>query len=383
MISCKHRAMMHRRFPTAQVYHQRKGVGGRPAIIINNSKYHVRNLTNSLIDIPWGVEATWAIISPKNITSDSTIQKIAICSLYSKPHSKKKSLLLDHINQAFNIISTKYGKGLHFIIAGDTNDLKLVNILNLSHNMRQLVVGVTRLNPPAMLDPIISTLGCFYQLPEILPPLDPDPDSDGSPSDHMIVVMKPVDIVNNKPGRTFKEIKVRPLPSSGLSKFRAWIQKENWSTILQSSNVELKAEKLHNIVLDKLDEFCPEKNRKISSDDMPWFTEQLKRLKRKKQRCFKKNRSSKKYNRMKQNYEKKVEIAKRQFKTKMIDDVMTARDSQWYSKLKRISNYDQMKGDILQVDEISHMPDQDQAEAIADTFFSISNLYESVQTTPD
>ena len=62
----------------------------------------------------------------------------------------------------------------------------------------------------------------------------------------------------------------------------------------------------------------------------------------------------------------------------MIDDVMTARDSQWYSKLKRISNYDQMKGDILQVDEISHMPDQDQAEAIADTFSSISNEYEPV-----
>ena len=38
--------------------HQRKGVGGRPALIINQSKYHVRNLTQSLIEIPWGVEAT-------------------------------------------------------------------------------------------------------------------------------------------------------------------------------------------------------------------------------------------------------------------------------------------------------------------------------------
>ena len=70
--------------------HQRKGIGGRPALIINNSKFHVKNLTQSLIEIPWGVEATWAIISPKHITSDSSIKRLAVCSLYSKPNSRKK-----------------------------------------------------------------------------------------------------------------------------------------------------------------------------------------------------------------------------------------------------------------------------------------------------
>ena len=71
--------------------HQRKGAGGRPALVINNKKFHVKNLTQSLIDIPWGVEATWAIISPKNVSSDSLVKKIAVCSLYCKPSSKKKS----------------------------------------------------------------------------------------------------------------------------------------------------------------------------------------------------------------------------------------------------------------------------------------------------
>ena len=62
--------------------HQRKGVGGRPALIVNHDKYHIRNLTQSLIEIPWGVEAAWAIITPKNITSDSSIKRIALCSVY-------------------------------------------------------------------------------------------------------------------------------------------------------------------------------------------------------------------------------------------------------------------------------------------------------------
>ena len=130
--------------------HQRKGVGGRPALIINHVKYFIRNLTQTLIDIPWGVEAVWALITPKKTRSNSKIKRIAVCSTYSKPNSKKKSILLDHINQAFNVINTKYGNDTHFIIAGDTNDLKLDNILNLSHNMRQLVTDYTRLNPPQL-----------------------------------------------------------------------------------------------------------------------------------------------------------------------------------------------------------------------------------------
>ena len=111
---------------------QRKGPGGRPAIIASSEKYHIQNITNTLVQIPWGAEAVWCILTPKNTTQNSVIQKIACCALYCKPGSKKKTLLLDHISDAFNVLSSKYGRGLHFIIAGDTNDLNLDPILNLS-----------------------------------------------------------------------------------------------------------------------------------------------------------------------------------------------------------------------------------------------------------
>ena len=38
---------------------QRKEKGGRPAIIVNNKKYQVQNVTNTLVQVPWGVEAVW------------------------------------------------------------------------------------------------------------------------------------------------------------------------------------------------------------------------------------------------------------------------------------------------------------------------------------
>ena len=56
--------------------HQRKEKGGRPAIIVKKEKYNVENITNSLIDIPWGVEVVWAILTPKNIHRECTVQKI-------------------------------------------------------------------------------------------------------------------------------------------------------------------------------------------------------------------------------------------------------------------------------------------------------------------
>ena len=48
----------------------------------------------------------------------------------------------------------------------------------------------------------------------------------------------------------------------------------------------------------------------------------------------------------------------------MIDTIKEAKPGEWYSSLKRISRFDQGKGEVLQVEEISHMSDQQQAEMI-------------------
>ena len=119
--------------------YQRSGKGGRPALVVNNEKYHVQDITNTLVNVKWGVEAVWCLLTPKNVTKDSKIQKIACAAIYSKPGSKHKSDLLDHLSEAFNILSAKFGRGLHFCIAGDTNELNLNAILSLSSNLVQVV----------------------------------------------------------------------------------------------------------------------------------------------------------------------------------------------------------------------------------------------------
>ena len=168
--------------------------GGRPALIIK------KDLTNTIVNILWKVEATWAALTPKNTTHTSLKKNIIICSFYYPgPHSKVKNLLLDHLSQTFHLLTAKYGEGLHFILCADSNKLDLNSILSLCPSMKQLVVSPTR--GKDILDPIISTLGLRYQTPVCLRALDADPGTGGATSDHLIPMMKPINMINNKPAR--------------------------------------------------------------------------------------------------------------------------------------------------------------------------------------
>ena len=84
------------------------------------SKLSSTPLTNTLISIPWGVEITWAMLTPKQVTPRSIVKKIAVASIYSKPNSVKKTLLLDHIAECYHLLNSRYQSGLFCILAGDT-----------------------------------------------------------------------------------------------------------------------------------------------------------------------------------------------------------------------------------------------------------------------
>ena len=361
--------------------HQRTGKGGRPALIINDSKYHVENLTNSLINIPWGVEITWAMLTPKQVTPRSIVKKIAVASIYSKPNSVKKTLLLDHIAESYHLLNSKFQSGLFFILAGDTNELKLDSILNLSPKLKQMVESPTRLNPDQILDPIITNLSKYYQTPVVLPPLDNDPDKDGSPSDHLMPFMKPIDSINNNPARLKKAVTFRPLPRSGIERMGQWIVTEKWECVTEAKSAHEKAAALQHLVMKQLNNFLPEKTTTFTSEDQPWVTPEIKEIDRKKKREFYKHRKSPKWKRLNQLFEVKCRQAKSNYYNNIVEDLKTSAPGQWYSKLKRMSSHDQTRTEEVSVDEISHLSNEDQAEAIADNFSKISNEYEPLNAS--
>ena len=76
-----------------------------------------------------------------------------------------------------------YQGGLHFIIAGNTNDLNLTLTLSLLPNLLKIVKKPTIVDPVTfvekILDPVMKTLGTYYQTPQCLPPLNSDPEANG------------------------------------------------------------------------------------------------------------------------------------------------------------------------------------------------------------
>ena len=118
------------------------------------------------------------------------------------------------------------------------------------------------MNPPALLDPIITTLSGYYQEPMCLEPLDADPDKNGVKSDHRIVVARPINTINNKCVRETRKVKVRPFPGSGMIRMKEWFIDETFEPVFQAVSAHDKAEIFQKMLIEKLVEIFPEKENK-------------------------------------------------------------------------------------------------------------------------
>ena len=338
----------------------------------------MKKLCPDIITVPIGVEAVWALVTPKK-QSCNKLKYIAVCSVYYRgPKSTKKKELFDHIADTFHFLSAKYGSNIQFIIAGDTNRLNLSPILNLSSNLRQVVKCPTRLNPDAILDPIITTLWRYYQEPVTKPPIKPNEGSNGKPSDHLVVLMLPLLSTLDMKPRSYRIVQTRPINQSGIDSFGRWITGYNWHSVYRCTDVHMKAELLQDILMCKYHECFPLKTLKLCEDDDPWVTNKIKELDRLQKREFYKNQSSEKWKRLNEQYLKKCSEEKQKYAERIVSDLKTSNPSKWYSKLKRMSGQDK-NDDAINVTELDGIYDKLQAEVIADHYAEVSNQFEPIQ----
>ena len=132
-------------------------------------------------------------------------------------------------------------------------------------------------------------------------------------------------------------------------------------------------------LISKLDEIFPEKIRKINSDDQPWISHRLKQMDGRRKRVYHKERRSEKWKKLNKIFKNEMKSEKSKFYERTIQDLKMSKPGQWYSMLKKITSHDQQKTQQTNVDQISHLSDQEQAEVIADKFCSIQNGYEALQ----
>ena len=326
---------------------------------------------------------TWALLTPKHTTKDSIVKKIVIGALYVKPSSRKNSATLDHIAEVYNMLKAKYVKGLFWVLAGDTNDLKLGPILRLSSKLKSVVKKPTRLNPKnpqksSILDNIITDMHKWYQNPECLPPISADK-GQGKPSDHLTVIFEPISVINNLPLRRKRNITSRPITESGLNMFSMWLEEQNWECIENTHSVNAQTNLLLKTLTDQVNSFFPLKSSTHTTDDSPWCNDKVKRIKIIKCREYRKHRMSKKWADLDLKYKSVLGEAKEKYYTNIVKDLKISKPSQWYSKLKRMCSYDQEKYEPIICDEISELTDIEQAEQIAEHFVKPRNRYDALR----
>ena len=85
---------------------QRKRKGGKPVLVIKEEKFHIKHLCPDIITVPIGVEAVWALLTPKNVNMNSKVKNIAVSSVYYTK-ATKRSDFIKHNSEAFTLLSAK------------------------------------------------------------------------------------------------------------------------------------------------------------------------------------------------------------------------------------------------------------------------------------
>ena len=217
-------------------------VGGGAAIFYTEKNFFVENAEISVVE---GVEACWAIFTPKTKEIPS-VKRICIGSIYIAPRSKYKQETIDHVIDVMFQMKAKYGNQVNFMISGDFNKFPFEEIMLANGAMKQVISVATRKS--AILEVILTDLATFYHPPSSLPTLEVDQGKPGSESDHNIVVFAPRSNVYFHKDREYTTIKHRPLPASKIREFGQKFVAHTWSEVLECQDGNLKASNFHNTI---------------------------------------------------------------------------------------------------------------------------------------
>ena len=268
-----------------------KGISyGGAAIVVNLQKISLEKLN---VNVPKNLEAVWGIIKP--LTVSAKFKKIIVCSFYSPPNKKRNSKMADHLVGTLQMLSAQYPEA-GLILGADRNDMDIKPILNCGLRLKQVVDQNTRKD--RILDILIMNTFGYYNSPVIAPPLQPDDPLKAKPSDHWVPVCTPHTDRYQPAQRNYRVIKYRPLPESSLRKFGAWIVTENWDCLNSEMAPTEQSVMFEQLVNNKLNQFCPEKEIKLSSQDKAFITAELEKIKRQKGREYIKRGKTEKYKRL-------------------------------------------------------------------------------------
>ena len=254
--------------------------GGGTALACSEEFFHLTKLN---ITIPKPLEACFAIVKPKNPTGRVT--KFICCSFYSPPRSTSRNKLAEFIVDTVGRLRVEH-PGSRVLMAGDRNDLKVEAITSLDPTLKQLVKGFSNKKGDKVLDVILTDSHDILQEPSILPPLQVDDYKKGKDSDHKGVECLPRSNLSKEGGALRDKISVRRFPQSKIDQFGLVLLANDWHHLEDSMDATSLVDAFVNHHNNLVDLTFPLKQVQVGPDEKPYFNEELRHLKRRRQRSY-------------------------------------------------------------------------------------------------
>ena len=355
---------------------RRKHRGGGVAVTLCDAEDKF-TLTKLSVSVPPDLEVCWCLLRVKKVSSP--IKEIIVCAFYCPPRSSKKKKLIEHISTEYYKLKSAQPRSA-FICGGDKNDLHVKHLLDISPSFRQIITRATHNN--SILECLITDIGHLYNEPIIRPPIKPDVEGQGVPSDHSIAFATPI-IDGKKPKRTCLVKTSRPLTTEAKQKLESWIQSESWLSVTKCENASDMVEEFCKLVSEKIEINCPLKSFKINNLDNEFTTPAIKELSRKKLREYTKHGNSKLYKILKKALKTKIKEEGKAFVDKQIASA-GEKGNKWIRQTAALLARpgDAPSKSFVLPDHVERgLSELQSAEEIADFFSSISQEYDPLDVT--
>ena len=244
-------------------------------------------------------------MKPVNQGGGKLRKLLAVC-FYSPLKSKKNSQLIDLITVELSRLRTQHN-GCGVIVCGDRNDLHIDKLLAGDPTLRQIVLQNTNKNKDKVLDVIVTDLYSGYQEPTLLPAVPDDPGRQGVPSDHAGVQALPRTNLSTSRARPRKRtFVVQRMPDSLVTSFGPILVQQDWSCLRDGLSTDEMVEAFQEAATGLVDSHFPKKTIIVTEGDNPYFTEELKKLRRKRDSIYQKSGKNDKYYEAQQKFQGKL-----------------------------------------------------------------------------
>ena len=347
--------------------------GGGTALACNQEKFVLSKLN---IQIPRPLEACFALLKPRNPTGKVT--KFICCSFYAPPKSKHNNKLAEFLVVTVNNLRSQH-PGARVILGADINDMKLGLLQSLDPTLTQTVRGFTNKHKDKTLDVLIMDCQELFQEPVIIPPMTVDEGKIGKDSDHSGVEARPRNNLAPEGSRMREKVVVQPFPESGMAEFGVKLMEEDWCSLEREGSstdmvtqFEARSERL-------VSSQFPTKIVLVGPQDLPYFTEELRKLKRRRQRAFKKGKRSPQYMQAKENFEKRKVLEAIKYRKKIMNEVQEGKRNSGYKAIRKLGDQPGegvKRAVVLPAFVEQGLSAQQSADRLADHFSKISQSVE-------